>query len=67
MKHPYENKHKKIGNNVGYNRDDPSKTRESQQQKCENAISIAIIVNEDAFNAEDDDDSNKTNYKTNET
>ena len=36
-----ENKNKKIENNIGYNGENPSETRESQQQKCRNPIPIA--------------------------
>ena len=30
-----------VRNNVGYNGENPSETRESQQQKCEDAMPIA--------------------------
>ena len=43
LKRPDENENKKRGNNVGHNGDNPSKTRESQQQKCENGMSIASV------------------------
>ena len=36
-----ENENKMIGNNIGYDGENPSKTRESQQQKCGNEMSIA--------------------------
>ena len=71
LKCPDENGHKKRGNNAGHNGNNPSKTGESQQQKCENAISLAIIVNNSnaALDADEDNDndSNRTNYKTNKT
>ena len=36
-----KNEDKMIGNNVGYDGENPSETRESQQQKCGNLIPIA--------------------------
>ena len=46
LKPPDKNKNKMIGNNVGFNEDNSSENRELQQQKCENAMSIAVIVND---------------------
>ena len=34
LKHPDKNENKMIGNNVGYDGENPSETTESQQQKC---------------------------------
>jgi len=67
-----ENEIKMMENDVGSDGeegwDNHSKTRELQQQKCENAMSIAIIFNDSntAFDSDADDDDNKTDYKTNE-
>ena len=36
-----KNENKKLGNNVGFNGDNPSETRDSQQQKCGNTMLIA--------------------------
>ena len=41
MKHPDEIKNKMIVNNVRYDGENPSETRESQQQKCGNTMMIA--------------------------
>ena len=38
---PKENGNKIIRNNVGYDGENPCETRESQQQKCGNAMPIA--------------------------
>merc|ERR1712238_199890 len=40
---PDKNENKKIGNNVEFNGDNSSEMPELQQQKCENAMPIAII------------------------
>ena len=41
LKHLDKNENKKGGNNVGFKGDNPSATRESQQQKCGNPMPIA--------------------------
>ena len=52
LKPPDKNEDKKIGNNKGFNGINSSKIRELQQQKCENTMSIAIIVNDSSGKSE---------------
>ena len=52
MKHPDENENKMIENNVGHDGEYPCETRETQQQKCRNAMSIANRTPNDDSNGE---------------